>query len=56
MSSIQRWTLTVVCAWPDRGIAETSTVPSVTPLVFTIAATSSVIRMNSWRFFVLNQR
>ena len=30
-------------------IADTSTVPSVTPLAFTIAAISSVMRMNSWR-------
>ena len=30
--------------------------PSRMPLFFTIAATSSVIRTNSWRFFVLNQR
>src|SRR6266542_2173753 len=37
-------------------IAETSTMPSATPLLFTIAATSSVMRMNSWRFLVLNQR
>ena len=37
-------------------IAETSTIPSVTPLFFTIAATSSVMRTNSCCFFVLNQR
>ena len=37
-------------------IAETSTMPSFTPLFCTIAATSSVMRMNSWRVLVLNQR
>ena len=37
-------------------IAETSTVPSLTPLFCTIAAISSVMRMNSCRFFVLKQR
>jgi hypothetical protein len=37
-------------------IAETSTIPSSIPLFFTIAAISSVMRTNSWRFFVLNQR
>ena len=37
-------------------IADTSAVPSFTPLFFTIAATSSVMRMNSCRCFVLNRR
>jgi hypothetical protein len=37
-------------------IAETSTMPSSMPLFFTIAAISSVMRTNSWCFFVLNQR
>src|SRR5215471_3952080 len=37
-------------------IDDTSTRPSLAPLLFTIAATSSVMRMNSWRFFVLNHR
>src|SRR6187551_2541524 len=44
------YTATVMC------MAETSTMPSFTPLFFTAAATSSVMRMNSWRFLVLNQR
>jgi hypothetical protein len=29
---------------------------STTPLFFTIAEISSVMRTNSWRFFALNQR
>ena len=37
-------------------IAETSTIPSRMPLFFTIAATSSVMRMNSCGVLVLNQR
>jgi hypothetical protein len=37
-------------------IAETSASPSPAPLAFTTAATSSVMRMNSCRAFVLNQR
>ena len=37
-------------------IAETSTMPSVMPLVATIAATWSVMRMNSCRCLVLNHR
>ena len=37
-------------------IADTSTIPSFTPLLFTIAATSSVIRTNSCRAGVVNQR
>ena len=37
-------------------IADTSAMPSCTPLFLTIAATSSVMRMNSWRSLVLNQR
>src|SRR5688500_3326768 len=37
-------------------IADTSTIPSATPLFLTTAATSSVMRMHSWRFLVLNQR
>src|SRR4051794_36079656 len=37
-------------------IAETRTIPSVTPLLPTIPATSSVIRMNSCRFLVVNHR
>ena len=37
-------------------IAETSTIPSCTPLVLTIAATRSVIRITSWRRAVWNQR
>ena len=37
-------------------IADTSTMPSFTPLFLTMAATSSVMRMNSCRFSVLNQR
>src|SRR4051812_48549068 len=37
-------------------MAETSTMPSFTPLLLTIAETSSVMRMNSCRFEVVNQR
>ena len=37
-------------------IAETSAMPSLTPLFFTIAATSSVMRTNSWRCVVSNHR
>src|SRR5688572_4833897 len=37
-------------------MADTRTMPSFTPLFFTTEATSSVIRMNSCRFFVLNHR
>src|SRR3954447_15458034 len=37
-------------------IADTSTMPSVTPLFLTIAATSSVMRTISCRRFVLNHR
>jgi hypothetical protein len=37
-------------------MAETSTVPSLTPLLFTMSATSSVMRTNSCRFAVLNHR
>jgi len=37
-------------------IADTRAMPSFTPLAFTIAATSSVIRTNSCRFLVSNQR
>jgi len=37
-------------------MADTSTMPSRTPLRCTIARTSSVMRTNSWRCFVLNHR
>src|SRR5262249_60649146 len=37
-------------------IADTRTMPSLTALFSTMAAMSSVMRMNSCRFFVVNQR
>src|SRR6187399_2551642 len=37
-------------------MADTSTIPSRTPLFSTMAATWSVMRTNSWRALVLNQR
>src|SRR5262245_6430837 len=50
LSQSLTYTAAVMC------IADTRTIPSFTPLVFTTEATSSVMRMNSCRFFVLNQR
>ena len=41
---------------PDLEVLNQPVFPSTTPLFATIAAISSVMRTNSWRFFVLNQR